>query len=320
MGRCIKSYRNYISSFRSFDRILPIIRRGGASCLEYSVYNFREFSHASIFFLSGFLIRKHELNQTDCYNKNYVRHKLTGIVIPYIVFSIVFWLSKLVMSSQVHNTVGINDLLMIPFYPLSTLWYLYALFIFVLLRIMVHKIGLTDKCMLIVCLILAIISNYISIPLFLEKTVLLRVLKNSLYFQLGITVSSKKYIYLEKTKLAIFLSTTVFFSLFLLSQYFMVTDFSIVIIFLAICGICMVALLSNEISSNFLKYIGKSSLGIYLMHDYFVCLVVIVLKRFPIDMNILVIIATILGLIVPYTIYTICMKNKYLKLVFKPNV
>lgn len=56
------------------------------------------------------------------------------------------------------------------------------------------------------------------------------------------------------------------------------------------------------------------------MHDYFICFIVIVLDKYSINMNTVVVIATVFSIIISFIIYKFCIKNKYLKNIFKPDL
>lgn len=99
------------------------------------IYSF----HMPLFmFVSGYLF-------TSSLNKDYKTTALSKLIsygVPYIVFSIVYWAMKAVGGAFVNNTVSIRDLFLIPLFPLSFMWYIYALLIMVELTLL---IGRRDK-------------------------------------------------------------------------------------------------------------------------------------------------------------------------------
>lgn len=104
-----------------------------------------------------------------------------------------------------------------------------------------------------------------------------------------------------------------------LNTYLSINYFTVNMI-LGFMGIWFVICVSDSISYTLIKKIGKDSLGIYLMHDYVICVVVIFLKKFLIVFDSVVVMALVLGIVIPYFIYRICMSNQYLMLIFKPQI
>lgn len=140
----------------------------------------------------------------------------------------------------------------IAFYPLSTLWYLYALFVLVLLRVLIYKINLSNYIVLLICLFLSIISNYIDLPIILEGTVIARLLKFSFYFQLGIITSSiKKFEYsLLNCRKNFLIFSVLFFVIFLFDRFIISWNLEIINIILAVVGVGMIIYISNCVSQK----------------------------------------------------------------------
>ena len=57
----------------------------------------------------------------------YLHGKLWSIVYPYLIWSTVFVIMKMMASAQLTRTLGPTDLLKIPFHPFGHYWFLYAL-------------------------------------------------------------------------------------------------------------------------------------------------------------------------------------------------
>jgi fucose 4-O-acetylase-like acetyltransferase len=79
---------------------------------------------------------------------------MISLGVPYLIFSIMYWVSKVIMSGDVNNQVGIKELLLIPIVPLSTLWFIYALLIFWFIRMIVCKVQVPHEIMIISSIIL----------------------------------------------------------------------------------------------------------------------------------------------------------------------
>lgn len=59
--------------------------------------------------------------------------------IPYIIFSVLWVLMKLVFATQTNNSVSIKDLLLIPIYPISFMWFIYTLLIMQALQVFIRN-------------------------------------------------------------------------------------------------------------------------------------------------------------------------------------
>lgn len=124
---------------------------------------------------------------------------------------------------------------------------------------------------------------------------------------------------LSKKKFGFCIAPIVFCILKVLNAHLSI-NYSTVNMILGFMGIWFVLCVSDSVSFKFINKLGKDSLGIYLMHDYVICVVVIILRKFITEFDPVVILALILGTAIPYFIYQICMNNKYLMLIFKPQI
>lgn len=273
------------------------------------------------FFISAFLQRRKEQYQPHCYENKQLLVRISGLLIPYVVFSFVFWLSKVLMSASVNNAVTITDLLLIIVYPLSTLWFLYALIVFTLLRALVYRTKISSITVFGVCVFASILFSHTQMPDILAPTVILRVIKNSPFFAAGILAAENGRLetVLSKKKFGFCIAPIVFCILKVLNAHLSI-NYSTVNMILGFMGIWFVLCVSDSVSFKIINKLGKDSLGIYLMHDYVICVVVIILRKFITEFDSVVILALILGTAIPYFIYQICMNNKYLMLIFKPQI
>lgn len=273
------------------------------------------------FFISAFLQRRKEQRQPHCYEKKQLMMRISGLLIPYLIFSFVFWLSKVLMSASVNNAVTIKDLLLIIVYPLSTLWFLYALVVFTLLRVLVYRTKIPSITVQGICVFASILISHIQMPDILAPTVISRVIKNSPFFAAGILAAENGRLetVLNNKKYGLCIASLVFGILKVLNTYLSI-NYSVVNMILGFMGIWFVICVSDSISFKLIKKIGKDSLGIYLMHDYVICVVVIILRKFVTAFDPVVILVLVLGTAIPYFIYQICMSSQYLMLIFKPQI
>ncbi|MDR0898764.1 MAG: acyltransferase family protein, partial [Lactobacillaceae bacterium] len=82
------------------------------------------------FALSGYLYRP-VTNVKDFFRQ--IKKRAISLLIPYLIFSVLFVLLQHLSSSGINNLISWNSLLFIFIKPITYLWYLYALFLIFLL-------------------------------------------------------------------------------------------------------------------------------------------------------------------------------------------
>lgn len=251
-----------------------------ADIINFWIYSF----HMPLFFvISGFLQRNSEMNKTDCYSREKIINKMIDMGIPYLFFSFIFWLSKIVMSDNVNNKIGIKELLLVWINPLSSLWFIYLLLVFYLLRVFIFKKNISNKIIIISSFILCISSYYITVPVVLQGTVLFRFMRFSLYYGIGISLYDhyENFVNIAIRKMRLLISILLIASAVLIGISYFVDSFSLVMVVLCMLELWLLFVCAiNQKNVTILGSIwGKSSLGIYLLHDYFVCLIVIIFKK-----------------------------------------
>lgn len=211
--------------------------------------------------------------------------------------------------------------MLIVVYPLSTLWFLYALFVFTILRVLVYKAKISSIVVLGACIFVSILFSHIQMLDILAQTVLSRVIKNSPFFAAGIFAAENGRLetVLNNKKYGIIIAPIVFCTLTVLCTHFSIS-YAAANMILGFMGIWFALSVSDAIGSKLINKLGRDSLGIYLMHDYVICIVVIILRKFLTAFDPVVILALVLGTAIPYFIYQLCMRNKYLILIFKPQI
>lgn len=237
----------------------------------------------------------------------------------FLVGYLLYWFSKSIMSGVVNNQVNIKDLLLILIYPLSTMWYIYALLLFWLIRAAVSKLKIPHELMIVFSFIICIGEYHNIFPECLNGTIIPRLMKNAVYYFLGITLADNNSNIKQSTKIASIISN-VWVLLFSLRYYVNIQPFiGIYSILVAICGIVTVISISKRFALNFFTDIGMRSLGIYLLHDYFVCFAVIALSKLLNNVTVQILISFIIGTVGSYYLYKICIGNSKLSYVFQPQ-
>ena len=115
--------------------------------------------------------------------------KLVAYGIPYIFFSIVYWGMKALGEAFVNNSVSFRDLFLIPVFPLSFMWYLYALLIMTELSLVIGR--RSKKTVMTVAIVCRIIWEILTSTLgftdsWVNDLILTDFIKNYIWFALGL--------------------------------------------------------------------------------------------------------------------------------------
>lgn len=289
------------------------------------VYSF----HMALFMmLSGLLVGKQPDRKTSWggyYNK------IIAYGIPYLFFSFIWWAFKMLFSGHVNSTLTIRDLLLIPLYPISFMWFLYALLIMVLIQIWIG--GRRSKAFKVGHILIALILYYIQ-PYFgnilkgisFNDLVVSDVMKNYVYFLIG--VYGSQFIlsnqYRRMPVLALFLGGLLVAGNVAKYQHVDFTKYIIFKLLLALIGCCFFMLLGRIINrSRILEYVGENSLPIYVLQG--LCIAVVrqgmQLLTHGAELNEWVAwsICVLLGTIIPLFIYWISTKVWKFDFVFRPT-
>lgn len=103
--------------------------------ISHFIYSF----HMALFMLiSGYLCTLKKSKNNTAKGKKILR-KLVCYGIPYILFPALWVLMKMLMSSVTNSAVSLKDLIEIPIYPISFMWFIYALLIMQVIQILIGE-------------------------------------------------------------------------------------------------------------------------------------------------------------------------------------
>ena len=275
--------------------------------IDNFIYSF----HMPLFFvLSGlFFVKSIEKQQT----KEFVISKISSILYPYLIWSLIQIVIQFAASSLINGDVTKYDVLTF-FLPRGQFWFLLALFIIIILNLITF-INYKYNGLIITSLSAILICHFIKPDDFTFK-----VFYHLIFFNIGCYLTYYKSL-IEKISLksTTLLIALIWLSTYLLSQYFnlLIFDFwnsltgSLSIISLSL------SMLEKE---NFITYIGKYSIIIYLMHIIVTAFTRIILKKiFHIEEALLhILIGTLFGVIIPCILYKYLLKNKFYYLFNQP--
>lgn len=210
--------------------------------------------------------------------------KLVAYGIPYIVFSTAYWGMKTLGGAFVNNSVSFRDLFLIPIFPLSFMWYLYALLIMTELSLVIGRRNI--KSVMTVAIVCRIIWEILTItPGFTDSWVnnliLTDFIKNYIWFALGLVFGN----YIVQVFNEIRNPTKIGISLIGLIILIVVssggiTQIPFIRILWGMIGICTIMFIGLLIYKNtFLEYMGRNSMQIYLIHGTVISVLKIITTR-----------------------------------------
>lgn len=290
--------------------------------LHWFIYSF----HMPLFLvISGFLFRSSLKKDA----KKTAVSKLIAYGVPYLVFSVLYWAVKAAAGALVHNAVGIKDLLLIPLFPLSFMWYLYALLLMTELTLFLAKTVKSRTVIFAAALALRIVWEIMTIDGWLKGSwindlIIIDLIKNYLWFALGLVYG--KDLFAMLLRLPDRLKLVCSMGLFLLNALaagFGLASVPFFRIILALTGTTAVFLLSMVIGRNrLLGYLGRNTLPVYLIHGTVISVMKIAFSKLGVPLLggwLPMILCTIAAIMIPIGIYAVCKKVVALDFLFYPN-
>ena len=237
----------------------------------------------------------------------------------------------MIFSGNVNSTLTVSDLLLIPLYPISFMWFLYALLIMVLLQIWIgdqrSKIFVGGH--LLIALVMYFVPSYIGNTLkniSFNDLVVCDVMKNYVYFLIGVYGSK---IIMSKLQNSMPVFTMVAGVLLLIGniaefQHVVFTQSLLFKLVIALIGCCFFMLLSRMINKNrILEYVGINSLPIYVLQGLSIAVVrqsLSALSHGAVQNEwVAWIVCVLLGTTIPLFIYWFSTKVWKFDFVFKPT-
>lgn len=289
------------------------------------VYSF----HMALFMmLSGMLVGMKKM-PAKFSGGGYFR-KIIAYGVPYIFFSFIWWMFKMIFSGHVNSTLTVADLLWIPLYPISFMWFVYALLLMVLIQLRIgteRSIRFKNTHLLIAFLLLLIQPFLVKAfdCISFEDLVVSDFMRMYVYFLIGVYGSSfitmlisgrhKGYIILL-SGMVLFAGNILLYNdiewMHLLPVEFV----------LALSGCAFFMILSIYISRfTVLSYIGKNSLSVYVLQGLSIAVVRQSMAAvFGKDLNewVTLGVCTVMGVLIPLVMYWVSTKLWKCDFVFTP--
>jgi len=215
------------------------------------------------FALSGFLYKSPSSIRIYL---NMIKKKGINLLIPYVVFSIVYVVMQ--HFSSVNDLNSWKSLLTIYVSPISYLWFLYVLFFIFIMVGLMDLFKVSDNIQLVIYFIIFIVNQFLNLPFFLNGT-----FTWAICFYLGKIIKNNLNIFNNKSFV---ICSSIIMFIALLWQYslgrewFETNDLTLITFVSKICSIFFMFYIFMNIKHKksfdyFMKY-GKYSLIIYLVH------------------------------------------------------
>ena len=293
-----------------------IEKESTASILTNYIYLF----HMPLFFfISGYLFKLKDYTILINYCKKCFK-KILSLFIPYIVFSLIYFSLKILLSnsSAVNNPVGFDLLINLWKNPIGEYWFLYSLILFTILVFSISYLFRYIKSnlwknILLIAITLTFACINLKSDVFTPYVCLgiKRSLPFFFFFFMGVTVQRL----IEGKKLINKKSLIFIIPIIILG--FLNINIQIIKLLSVVLIIWSILIFSSMINSQILENFGKFSLPIYLIHVYFVVLFKVIIVKIGLSMNLVTIfVVTILSLYFPIIIYKLAIKFKPTDFIF----
>ena len=277
--------------------------------------------HMPLFFLVSGYVFWQAYYKDGKEDKKRCNLQILNLSILYIVFSVILWAFKFVLSGNVNTTVTVTDLLMIVIKPIAPFWYLYVLiFLYIAAKLLLKK----ETGVVIPFIVLVAVSvlgfwvpREIVFPLY-------QILYYALFFFTGVFLAKYKDSFLTKgwfagvstlvsvTLIVIFWnSEKAFHSIFAANTF----------IALGLClGLVYVFSKVKALEKFPLFSIcGKYCLEIYIIHCFLTAGNRVILPKIGIDNFVVAfIVNSVVSTVIPIIIAIVCKKIKIHDLIFRP--
>ena len=218
--------------------------------------------HVPCFFLiSGYFHQTNPKYSTITEYSKYIFEKLINLGIPYLVFSSITYVLKIIFEDAVNVSNNKSLLYNLLLEPISPYWFLYILF---LCYLFIPIMKQTNKMYLLIAIMLLLkvlsFSNIILLP-----TPVSLFMSSGIYFVLGMTLSEIKIKKIEKSKKA--LLTFLFIPISIISFYYPMNG--ILEFLISILGVLLVLTVSTKYDCSFSTDFSNYFMYIYLLHTIF---------------------------------------------------
>ena len=289
--------------------------------------------HMPLFFMiSGYLAAK---SQRDEPLGRAVARRCIVYGIPYVAFSIVAFGLKVVAAAVVNSKLEFVDLLLIPIYPISSLWFIYALLIISVLQLILKQ--LFDRksygyAVLLVSFLVKITAHWIGALEVVQNSgfaqcILFDVTQYWFWYVLGmwsvqILTEERRRKLSEISGVICSAITILFVGVVYIVPSNVLLDAIMALVGTVLCCIWAMKIAQSRIYIYILEYLGAQTFPIYLLHGYVVSFARVVLSKLHVPLIggfVPLVVCTAFGVILPLIAYQITAKIRGLDFVFYPG-
>ena len=202
-----------------------------------------------------------------------IKQKILNYGIPYVFFSFLWWGFKMILASHANTALSFDDLFRIPLYPISFMWYIYALLWMQIIQIALENLGRKTQIVhVVVAFSLLIAARYLKeilISIAFEDLIICDIFNFYVYFLIGVYFGKDAIAFLEKhsMKLAVLFSGVILIGYNIMLYFDVVNDGAIVKFVIALIGSIFIIAIGHLVENNrCLNYLGRESLAIYVLH------------------------------------------------------
>lgn len=301
--------------------------------LAKAIYTF----HMPLFFaVSGYL---HSLKTSDDSIPVQIRKRLIAYGIPYLIFSAVAFLLKFAARDVVNHQLSIYDLFGILLYPISSMWFLYALLVISIAHIFFQKIekySFGKVYVLTISFSLMFLAYLVSQGVMFDGTwiqdsFIVYACLYLFWFEAGALLfapivelpeenvsGNRRYLTLAWSVFEI----VIFSAAAVMLKSHGIDNFLLYVLF-AIAGTIAVAHLSMALGeSKFIERLGQGTMEIYLIHPFVISATRLLLKKAHLldPFGIVpLIVCTVLGVAIPMLLYMLIKRVKFLDFCIYPQ-
>ena len=275
--------------------------------------------------ISGFVYSTAYYDENGMPKKSRIYNQVLNMICVYTLFSLIYGAVKILFSRFVTNDISAIDLALIPIKSISLYWYLYVLILLYLIFSSGIVSTANEALVLIVVAVISIIGQFTNIP-WLNIS---RLMYHSFFFYAGIVCKrygAKKVKFKYAIIAAMLIISCVFLGLFWNSaeQFDSYIDSIPVVKMIIAIGISAAIWYVFEnikflYECRFLKYLGKCSLEIYVIHGFLISGLRPILKFIGLNnVYICIMLNLILSIMIPVLFAEVCKCLKIYDLIFKP--
>ncbi|MBQ8627656.1 MAG: acyltransferase [Agathobacter sp.] len=286
--------------------------------LLFSIENITDMFQMPLFTVaSGFVFEKIYYANKNEVNWNKLKKQLLNLCLLYVIWEIILWIVKYVMSGHVNESVSVQDLLLAPISPIGPFWYLWLMIgLYLIFSIKAMK-RISPTYVIPVLVIVGLVGSYLRNLDTWGNCFLFY----AFFFYIGMLMASyekrpKSYVYVIIAIITIALIVCLWS--FEDKIYYMPFYNFIIAFGITVCVMRLVETLAEGGVCG-LNYIGEHSIEVYTMHVFVTSGGRVLLKILNIQNGLIAfIILAVLGVGLPLVAAKICSKIKIYDVFFKP--